>query len=83
MTKLQTEEEYVDDTPTCKGCGDEMYWTDCWNCDEDGYSHHECGEDTCVCLYPENNVTCEFCEGKGGYYICINSKCKNYVKDSD
>jgi len=37
---------------------------DCWNC-SDGYSHHDCGEDTCCCLYPEDNMQCEICRGEG------------------
>ena len=43
-----------------------MYWIRCYNC-EDGYSHHECGEDTCVCLNPQPNVICDICGGKGGW----------------
>lgn len=42
---------------------DEM--EDCPNCGGTGYSHHDCGEDTCCCLHPEDNVTCDRCEGKG------------------
>lgn len=42
-------------------------WIECWNCEE-GYSHHDCGEDTCCCLYPENNVRCDICRGRGGWY---------------
>jgi len=37
---------------------------DCWNC-VDGFSHHDCGEDTCCCLNPEYNVRCDICDGKG------------------
>jgi len=42
-------------------------WIDCWNC-EDGFSHHDCGEDTCFCLEPEDNVLCDICHGKSGWY---------------
>lgn len=38
---------------------------DCSNCGGTGYSHHECGEDTCCCLHPEDNVICDWCDGKG------------------
>ena len=54
----------------CEKCGNEMAWVDCYNC-EDGYSDHDCGEDCCCCLYPEPNVTCDVCEGEGGWYICV------------
>lgn len=47
----------------------EKYWCECWNCDE-GYSDHDCGEDCCVCFHPENNVRCDICNGKGGWYRC-------------
>jgi hypothetical protein len=38
---------------------------DCPNCDGSGYSGHECGEDSCVCLDPIDNVVCDWCGGKG------------------
>ena len=41
-------------------------WVECWNCD-DGYSGHDCGEDICCCLDPEDNVICDICRGKGGW----------------
>lgn len=41
-------------------------WIDCTNCN-DGFTHHSCGEDTCCCLYPEDNVVCDICRGKGGW----------------
>lgn len=45
------------------------YWMDCWKCGGEGYSHHDCGEDCCACLYPEDNVRCDICEGKGGWMV--------------
>lgn len=42
-------------------------WTECWNCNGDGVSHHDCGEDTCCCLEPEDNVRCDVCHGLGGW----------------
>lgn len=42
-------------------------WIDCYNCGGEGYSHHDCGEDCCCCLNPEDNVVCDICEGKGGW----------------
>lgn len=52
----------------CLCCEEE--WIDCYNC-EDGYSHHECGEDSCCCPDPKNNVKCDICNGNGGRFICI------------
>ena len=45
-----------------------QWWESCWKCDGEGYSHHDCGEDTCCCLHPENNVRCDICNGEGGFY---------------
>lgn len=53
----------------CNRCHSDATWVDCEQC-EDGYSHHDCGEDTCCCLDPENNVECDVCDGDGGWYIC-------------
>ena len=69
-----TEVKYID-TPwgkeaVCAKCGSDVMWEDCWNC-EDGYSHHDCGEDTCCCLEPWPNVKCDICNGEGGWFVCI------------
>lgn len=52
----------------------EKEWIECWNCDMEsgswGFSHHECGEDCCMCLDPEPNVRCDVCSGKGGWLRC-------------
>ena len=42
-------------------------WTECWQCGGEGVTHHDCGEDTCCCLNPEDNVRCDICYGKGGW----------------
>lgn len=54
----------------CARCGSSVEWLDCSNCD-DGYSHHDCGEDSCCCLYPDNNVRCDWCRGVGGSWHCV------------
>ena len=41
------------------------YRIQCWDCGGSGFSHHDCGEDTCCCLYPEDNVACDTCDGEG------------------
>ncbi len=56
----------------CKCCS--TYWQECYNC-EDGYSHHDCGEDSCCCRNPEDNVKCDICEGNGGWMRCLNDSC--------
>lgn len=57
------------DEPYCLRCHHSVRWIDCEQC-EDGYSYHDCGEDTCCCLDPVNNVKCDVCDGEGGWYIC-------------
>jgi len=54
---------------TCKTCGYETEWRDCYNC-EDGFSGHDCGDDTCCCLNPVDNERCDICDGKGGWRVC-------------
>jgi hypothetical protein len=39
----------------------------CWQCGGDGVSDHDCGEDCCNCLWPEDNVRCDICGGNGGW----------------
>lgn len=39
----------------------------CWQCGGEGTDGHDCGEDTCCCLNPYDNVVCDVCEGKGGW----------------
>jgi hypothetical protein len=43
-----------------------MTWVICGQC-VDGYSGHDCGEDTCCCLEPEENMVCDTCNGAGGW----------------
>jgi len=59
----------------CAKCGSSVMWKECWNC-RDGYSHHDCGEDTCCCRDPLPNVVCDICDGEGGWYVCINCNSK-------
>ncbi|MGB3341301.1 MAG: hypothetical protein WBB37_07465 [bacterium] len=54
----------------CKKCGNELEWHDCDYCGGSGFSHHDCGEDSCCCLYPEDNVVCDICQGEGGWLQC-------------
>jgi len=56
--------------PACGKCGNEKDWRDCYNCGGEGYSYHECGEDVCCCLNPQDNVVCDICDGQEGWYQC-------------
>jgi len=42
-------------------------WVECWKCGGEGSDGHDCGEDCCMCLYPEDNLMCEVCNGAGGW----------------
>lgn len=53
----------------CARCGSSLSREQC-DCNE-GFSHHDCGEDTCCCLDPEDNVPCEMCGGEGGWWQCL------------
>lgn len=57
----------------CGRCGSSITFEQCWNCAGDGHSGHECGEDCCCCLYPEDNVPCDICEGDGTIPHCLSS----------
>ena len=54
----------------CERCGCDVFFEECYDCGGEGYSHHDCGEDTCACLEPEPNVVCELCEGEGYLSQC-------------
>ena len=41
----------------------------CEQCGGDGLYGHECGEDCCVCLHPEDNKSCDLCGGLGWVYV--------------
>jgi hypothetical protein len=38
---------------------------DCPECQGEGVTHHDCGEDSCCCADPEPNVRCRVCDGRG------------------
>lgn len=70
MTETKTIECIEGFEEVCAKCGGDVEWTDCWNCGGNGIDGHECGEDTCCCLDPEDNVRCNTCEGKGSWATC-------------
>ena len=55
----------------CARCGSSVSYARCSECGDEGVTHHDCGEDSCCCLYPEDNVVCEACDGAGGSLHCI------------
>jgi hypothetical protein len=57
----------------CARCGSSCEYLPCWDCGDDLYTHHDCGEDSCACRYPEDNVLCDTCRGRGGRWHCISS----------
>jgi hypothetical protein len=62
----------------CVEAGHWVDWRTCWDCGGECYTHHDCGEDTCCCLRPEDNVSCDTCEGAGGW-----EQCRTCYKGSD
>lgn len=56
--------------PECPRCGCELLWEECEYCGGEGFDGHDCGEDTCVCLDPVDNIVCGICEGLGGWWEC-------------
>lgn len=65
----------VEDYPTCPQCGADMDFVECETCSGEGFDGHDCGEDTCCCLNPEENMACGICDGDGGWELCP-KRCK-------
>lgn len=62
----------MSDVEVCTRCGCcSLGYVECENCGGEGTDGHDCGEDTCCCLEPEDNVPCQFCEGRGGWEACL------------
>lgn len=62
-----------DGSKICPRCGCcELTTEECEQC-EDGLDGHDCGEDCCCCEYPEPNLPCQFCGGRGYFEICLGS----------
>lgn len=58
----------------CEVCGSLLDFESCWECAGEG-GYHDCGDDTCPCLHPEDDYwwDCETCDGEGGYLVCPNA----------
>jgi hypothetical protein len=61
--------------PVCLSCATECVrredeyeeWEICHECGGEGVSGHDCGEDTCCCRNPVDNMACKTCNGEGGW----------------
>lgn len=62
----------ANDKELCEQCGCcEMVYDECEQCGGDGVYGHDCGEDCCCCLDPEDNQDCDVCGGSGYFKHCI------------
>lgn len=57
----------------CARCGSTVTSVDCEQCGGEGVDGHDCGEDSCCCLDPEDNVRCGACLGKGVFRVCLST----------
>jgi hypothetical protein len=57
----------------CGRCGSSLAFEECQNCGGEGYTSHDCGEDSCCCADPEDNVLCDVCKGDGTFAVCVSS----------
>jgi hypothetical protein len=71
MSNTEQSSSRSSDPLLCKTCGHQKYYVDCWNCGGEVYVDHDCGEDVCCCFYPEDNIMCDICRGKGGFHQCV------------
>jgi hypothetical protein len=57
----------------CARCGSSASSEECLDCGGDGVDGHDCGDDCCCCLHPEDNMECQYCRGQGVYHVCLSS----------
>lgn len=65
----QEEDDILD--PFCPLCHECMEVEVCWHCLGAG-GFHDCGEDCCCCLDPDDDLNegCPECGGHGEYLVC-------------
>jgi hypothetical protein len=72
----------ANDKELCEECGCcELFQDVCEQCGGDGVYGHDCGEDTCCCLDPEENETCDLCGGHGWFKTCSGNCHENGHRD--
>lgn len=57
----------------CARCGSSLDFERCDICGGDGVDGHDCGDDSCCCLDPEDNITCDTCGGSGSWPRCFST----------
>lgn len=63
----------------CEECGSDSLWESCWQCGgEGGQDGYDLMEEDPLWYGPDDYRECDICEGKGGYYVCLNHK--NHAK---
>lgn len=66
-----------DEYSSCEDCGSDSMWEACWSCGgEGGTDGEELMMEDPLWYGPDDYRACDICNGKGGYYVCLNSKCK-------
>lgn len=58
----------------CARCGSSLDFEECEQCGGEGVDGHDCGEDCCCCLHPEENVRCDACRGQGSFPTCLSER---------
>lgn len=60
----------------CEKCGSSAYYEDCWSCGgEGGTDGEELMMEDPLWYGPDDFRTCDICEGKGAFKMCLNDKC--------
>lgn len=64
-------DDEIDFDDSCEKCGCSLQVETCWQCGGAG-GWHDCGDDTCCCLNPDEDLNdeCDICNGKGEYSFC-------------
>jgi len=57
---------------SCPDCGSDSRWETCWQCGgEGGQDGEDLMEEDPLWYGPDDFRQCDICEGKGGYYVCL------------
>lgn len=58
----------------CARCGSSCSREVCETCGGSGVDGHDCGEESCCCQWPEDNLRCETCLGDAGWQCCLSPR---------